>query len=211
MKKKLNLNLLVVIVIIAGFSVFAAVRAYENYNANQPNTIIEQAGDITINQAPPVAPNEETVGAISSPDVPYTWWTVGGVRHEYRSMDMTAATNTICALQAPSGTSTLVFASAYFKYASSTAVTVTMAQAQSPYATTTQIGYDHGIAANASSLMLASTTTALANTLIFDGTITPTSTQDYFVVSLRGGTDSAAMPTYSPSGRCVAEWIVNQY
>jgi len=104
---------------------------------------------------------------------------------------MTTATTTVCALQSPAATSTLVYGSAYLTVSSTSASTLTIAKATTAYATTTSLGAS-AIAANAQATIIASTTpTAGAATVFAPST--------YMVVGLQGGTG-----TFSPTGVCTA-------
>jgi len=139
----------------------------------------------------------QELGALASPDIPYDWLRVGGVLHGYGHQSLRTATTTLCAIQSPTSTSTLVYGSAKFDTSSTTAMTVVMAQSATAFATTTQIGSDYLIGADAQGLMVASTSPA---TLGSGETIFAPS--QWFVVSASGGTG-----TFSPTGTCNAEWI----
>lgn len=144
----------------------------------------------------------EQVGALTGPDIPYNYLIVGGVKQWFASSGFASATNTVCALQSPVASSTLIRASAKFTTSSTTATKVTIAKDATAYATTTLLA-DGSIAAGGWS------------TIAFTGT--STTPQDgaaqfaggqYVVVSMAGGVGEpdAAMPTYSPTGRCTAVW-----
>jgi len=143
---------------------------------------------------------EKIVGG-TNPDFQTNWFRFGGVEHFAGSQSMTTATTTICAIQGPSSTSTLIFGSASFVYASSTgAVIAQMAKAATAFATTTSLGLST-IASGASGTLLATTTPT--------GPLDPSQVfgpNEWFVVGLQGttvGTDNDA------SGTCKAEWIIN--
>lgn len=131
-----------------------------------------------------------TLGAISSPDLPYNYIGVGGVRYYSYSRDYTVSTTTVCAIQGPAATSTLTHAGALFTTASTTASIVTLARAATAFATTTSIG-SIAIAANGTALAVGSTTPAVAF-----------GPNQWFVVGMQGGTG-----TFSPVGQCYAQFI----
>lgn len=142
---------------------------------------------------------DKPAGAVSSPTLMSPYFSFGGVRQWARSTgSLTQATTTVCAIQSPAATSTLEMGSIQFTVSSTTASTVTLAKASTPYATTTSLG-SHAVAANAQATILATTTATVG---IGDKTIFEPST--YFVVGMAGGTG-----TFSPTGTCKAVWIEN--
>lgn len=137
------------------------------------------------------APASPTLGALSGPDLPYPYFSFGGVpQWANRTDSLTQATTTVCALQSPSSTSTLDFASIRLDVSSTTAATVTLARAATAFATTTSLGAI-SVPANAQGIAVASTT---------GSHIFPPST--WFVVGMAGG-----IGTFSPSGSCRAIWV----
>lgn len=139
------------------------------------------------------------IGTVSGPDVTFPYFTINGVRTEYRATPLKTATTTVCALRSPTdATSTLAFAGIKFTTSSTTATTVTIAKATTAFATTTIIGSAHTIAANAQDTINASSTVGVAADA---GIFAP---GNYLVVGMQGGTG-----TFSPVGYCQAEFIVN--
>lgn len=138
-----------------------------------------------------------TAGAVSSPDILSPYFSYGGVRHWAGKQSMAQATSTFCAIQAPAATSTLIWATANFTTSSSSAQTVVIAKASTPYATTTLLG-TLAIAANAQGLVVATTTNTNATDWQY-GIIAPNA---YITVgwsgALGGGVNSA------PVGTCAA-------
>lgn len=133
----------------------------------------------------------QPVGAISSPDLNSQYFSFGGVRQwAGRTDSLTAATTTVCAIQSPAGTSTLVSFSLRLDVSSTTASTVTVARAATAYATTSAIE-TVSVGANAQALVIASTT--VQKDLRTFGPST------WLVGSMAGGTGS-----FSPSGSCRA-------
>lgn len=138
-----------------------------------------------------------TVGAVASPDImsPYVSW--GSVRQwAARDADLTAASTTICAIQSPAATSSLMHASVVLEVSSTSASTLTMAKASTAFATTTLMGRE-AIAANAKALIVASTSPTTYEANIFNP-------NQWIVVSMEGG---AVGTTFSPTGVCEAVWV----
>ena len=86
-------------------------------------------------QPDPVTPAPQ-LGALTGPDIPYTYLNIGGVRHEYRSMAFTGATSTPCSVVSPAATSTLVRSVLQINTGSTTATTWHFASSTGPNATT---------------------------------------------------------------------------
>jgi hypothetical protein len=112
-----------------------------------------------------------------------------------RTSSMTAATTTVCAIQGPNATTSIVNASALFTVSSTTASTVTIGAASTAYATTTFLA-SGSIAANAQGTIYASATSSTNFVLAPNG---------YVVVGMAGGTG-----TFSPTGVCTATFQVLQ-
>lgn len=148
-----------------------------------------------VNQAAP------SLGAVSSPDINSPYFSFGQVRLWAAHTDsLTAATTTVCALQSPAATSTLLKGSVSFSVSSSTATIVTMAKATTPYATTTSLG-SAILAAGAQGTFNATTTPVVGvdDKVVF-------APNSYFVVGMAGG-----VGTFSPTGTCQAVWVQNSY
>lgn len=131
-----------------------------------------------------------SVGASTSPDISSPYISFGDVRlWASHTGSLNQATTTICALQSPASTSTLVRGTILLTVSSTTASTITLAKATTPYATTTSLGAS-AITANGQGYAVASTT----GSHIF-------APNTYFVVGMAGGTG-----TFSPTGSCNATW-----
>lgn len=139
------------------------------------------------------------LGAVSSPDMNSPYFSFGGVRQWAGSTDnLNQATTTVCAIQSPAATSTLIMGSVRLTVSSSTASTVTLAKAATAYATTTALGsasVSAGAQATVVSLRTAAGGDALAETF---------SPNTWFVVGMAGG-----VGTFSPTGVCKAQWREN--
>lgn len=145
----------------------------------------------------PESTTEKPVGALTSPDIPSPWLRWGGVRQRAAALStLNTSTTTICALQAPNATSTLLTGGLKLDTSSTTASTVTIAKGAHSNATTTLIR-EASVAANAKATVIAASTTlsALEQT---NRTFAP---NEWLVMSLTGGTG-----TFSPTGTCNAVW-----
>ena len=114
---------------------------------------------------------------------------------------LNTATTTVCAIEAPNATSTLLFASLVETVSSSTAGTITFAYnaattATAPSATSSQIGPQALTGASLQFTLLASTTAATTTS----PTVFPPST--WMVISQGGG-----LGTFSPTGFCTAQFL----
>lgn len=121
----------------------------------------------------------------------------GGTLATVGTPGLTQATTTVCAIQSPAATSTLVAGFIKEDVSSTTASTITIAKAASAFATTTLIN-TISVSANAATLGIAASTTlsALEQT---NRTFAP---NQWLVFGQSGGTG-----TFSPTGTCVAQWI----
>lgn len=146
--------------------------------------------------AKPAQVVERTIqaGAVSSPDIMSPYFSFGGVKHwAGRTDSLTQATTTVCAIQSPTATSTIAWASALFTVSSTSATTVTLATSTTPYATTTLLT-STSIAANAQGYINfqgASSNVMAPNTWV--------------VVGMAGGTGN-----FSPTGTCQVEFMALQ-
>jgi hypothetical protein len=141
--------------------------------------------------------NGPSVGSVSSPDIASPYLSFGDVRRwASHTGSLTQATTTICALQSPAATSTLVLGTLRLDVSSSTASTITYAKAATPYATTTLFN-SVAVAANGQAAILAASTTVSALTQT-NAIFAP---NQYLVVGMQGG-----VGTFSPTGSCNAVW-----
>lgn len=137
------------------------------------------------------------LGSLAGPDIQSTYLSVSGIRREYRrTTSLTQGTTTICALQAPSATSTLVSGSLLLSVSSTTASIVTIAKSATAYATTTLLGGQVSIQANSPVDIVASST---GSTGIFGP-------NQWLVVGMQGGKYTSA--PFSPTGVCQATFEV---
>lgn len=127
-----------------------------------------------------------TLGAVSGPDSFFPCESHDGVKRCFTKKALSTATTTVCSIKT-TATSTLVSGGAMFTTSSSTASVVVLSKGALATASTTQIGTNFAIAANAQGTLFASTTA-----LVF-------SPGDWFNVTMSGGTG-----TFSPTGYCQA-------
>jgi hypothetical protein len=135
------------------------------------------------------------VGSVVGPDSYFEYVANNGLQKYGQTVSLQTATTTVCAIKSPAATSTLVFAGVRFSTSSTTASTVSLAQATTAYATTTNIN-TYAVSANAQATIVASTTGSVAG----DATIFAPNT--FFVVGMAGG-----IGTFSPVGSCSAEFV----
>lgn len=133
-----------------------------------------------------------TVGALSSPDVASPYFSFGGVRQWAGSMEMRSGTSTVCSIQSPAATSTLVSATARFDGTPSYTTIWMLGHSTTAYATTTALVASKTLASGAKGDMIA-TTTSLTDTRIAPLTY----------VNLNLSTTTVGS-TFAPTGECKA-------
>lgn len=144
------------------------------------------------------------IGALTGPDLPYTFFSFGGVRfHALRGTLNQATSSVACAIQAPTATSTFIGGSFVTTEATSTAYLVTFAKSTTRGATTTIIGSEIFVAANARAEIVASTTAVGdLGTFNFKGNASATSsTADWLNISIKG-----LQHNFLLDGTCSAVW-----
>lgn len=145
--------------------------------------------------------NGVSLGAVASPDIMSPYFSYGDVRHwAKKTTALNQATTTVCAIQSPAATSTLNFGAVRFSVSSTTASTVTLAKASTPYATTTRLAFG-SIAANAQGTIFAQATSTGTGITSATDDITTFAPNTYFVVGMAGG-----IGTFSPTGVCQASF-----
>lgn len=150
-----------------------------------------------------------TAGAVSSPNIPSPYLQWGGVNFWAQNQTMNQGTTTVCALQSPAATSTLVSGTVGFTVSSTSATTVTVARQTQGFSTTTRdfnnsLIRTQSIAANAKGDFQTATTSLTAlSTAQSDVVFAPNS---YLVVTMAGG-----IGTFSPEGNCTALWQQADY
>lgn len=150
-----------------------------------------------------------SAGAVSSPDILSPYFSFGGARFWATKVDFATATTTVCAVQSPAATSTLVrdASTVNFTTSSTTASTVTVAKATTAFATTTLIRTE-SVGANAQATFTMASTTSVASAAAWaleqqNLTFAPNT---WLVVSMAGGTG-----TFSPVGACSPVWKQANY
>lgn len=117
-----------------------------------------------------------------------------------RANVLTAST-TLCNIQSPSSTSTLVYAALTLTTSSTTAMGIDFGNSASPDATTTVIGTMSTIVANTQPTIVASTTPT--------GGAKTTFSPNTWLVIKAGLPTAAAVGTFSSVGTCSAQFVVN--
>lgn len=142
------------------------------------------------------------VSGVSSPDIQSPYFSYGGVRFWAARAGLAQATTTVCAIQAPVATSTLIGGSVSFSVSSTSASTVTVAKATTAFATTTLLRTS-SVSANAQAQFSLASTTSSASTaaLTLDQSNRVFAPNEWLVVGMAGG-----VGTFSPTGSCSAEW-----
>lgn len=135
-------------------------------------------------------------GAVVSSELSTNFFSFGELRQWAYHPKFNVATTTICAIKSPAASSTLDLSKtgARFDVSSTTASVVTIAKATTPYATTTIIGNQYAIAANAQAAIHASTTATQQVSAV--EVLAPNT---WIVFGIQGGTG-----TFSPLGQCSA-------
>ena len=106
---------------------------------------------------------EQKLGAVSGPDMPFPYISVGGLAEYSSRISTTGASTTPCAIQSPASTSTLVFTALQITTASSTATTWTAATSTTAFATTSPIVPNFSLGSGAQGSFVAATSTSVAN------------------------------------------------
>lgn len=158
-------------------------------------------------QPNPVAPEPaRQLGALAGPDIQSPYLSVGGVRHEYRSRSLTTATTTVCSLQSPSATSTLVHAGLRVGTATTSATTWTLAKNSTGGSATTTLINTISLAGASQGTLVASTTQTAVGALSADPVIV-FAPNNYLVWGV-AGIPFSAQGTIDFGGVCQAEFIV---
>lgn len=144
-------------------------------------------------------PKFAPLGSVVGPELLSPFFSVDGVRHEYRRVKLATATTTPCAVRSPSATSTLLSASVQINVATSTATTWTLAKATTGFATTT-------------ALSVFSLGSGELGTLTYSATTTGVDTKDVISPNtflVWGAAGFAPAGTTLLTGVCQAEFLVN--
>lgn len=141
----------------------------------------------------------QDLGGASSPNINGGCVDLNGVVTCYATRSMTVASSTVCSVQSPSATSTLLYASAEVASTSATAAYLEFGRGTSYFATTTLIG-SATISANVKGATYVVATTTSSGAATVDGAyVVPASN---YVVVRSGGTTGLG-------GTCKFEFRVN--
>lgn len=136
-------------------------------------------------------------GSFTAPSSNAATTTIGGVTFHADTQAFDTATTTVCSLQSPSATSTLIRAGGTFDVSSTTATKITMAKAANAFATTTFLGRAN-VGADEEATISASTTPPNSEEdpdIVFGP-------NEWFVIGMENN-----IGTFSPEGDCYAFWI----
>src|SRR3990167_7911577 len=100
----------------------------------------QKPAQVTVN-IPEQTLNTPPLGALTGPDIPYTYFSFGGVRKFAGTQTLNQSSTTICSFKSPAATSTLINASVKITTSSSTGLNWEIAKSDvSNTATTTSFG-----------------------------------------------------------------------
>lgn len=150
---------------------------------------------------PAVAPaqTEQTYGAVASPDSPFRWMSVGGVRFDYgSSKSLNQGTSSVlCSIQSPVSTSTLAGGGIQITTATSGVTSLSISKSVQPYVVgTTAVIATTTVASGAQASLNAASSTVNAEAMS-DIIFTPST---YFVVAQDNG------GVLNQTGSCHAVW-----
>ena len=159
-------------------------------------------------QPDPVAPAAPApqLGALSGPDIQSPYLSIGGVRHEYRSKALATGTTTVCSLQAPAATSTLIRSALRVGTATTSATTWTVAKNTTGGSATTTLINTISLAGASQGTLIASTTQTIVGALSSDPVIV-FAPNSYLVWGVAGVIHNA-VGTIDFGGSCQAEFVV---
>lgn len=157
------------------------------------NTVVEKTVEVR---------DGKPFGALAGPDIPYSYLNWGGARIEHRGTPFAVATTSVCSLQSPAATSTLLAFMYSITTGTSTAAVVDVGTSTTPFATSTPnalIVAQRAIASGAqdSAYYIATTSVAFASVL----NLIPPNTY----LNMKTG---AGLAGYTWGGSCGAEFLV---
>jgi len=194
-KKK---NLLMVASFVVVFGVIASVGVVRAFTSTEaPKTVIE---NVEVYNEATETTQEEVVGGTATPYYPYNFEVKNGITSYFYSSGMATATTSVCSFLSPAATSTLEFLTVDFDVSSTTASVITIATGANTTATTTVIGNEYNIAANAKATIIASSTDSDFVSGLNGMIIAPS---QYINVGMKGGAG-----TFSPTGNCITRFTV---
>ena len=150
-----------------------------------------------------IVENLKDLGAVSGPDYYLPYFNNNGIINYSNSVKMNTASTTLCSIKSPTATSTLAFASVRMDRASTSASTITIAQATTAFASTSSIGSDYAVLAAQGVALTASTTDNGGNDIRNEKYIfTPS---QYLNVTIKGvDTKGNEATGFTPTGYCKA-------
>lgn len=158
--KNITIGVLVAVALVFGFLAFKAPTVIgiptsvtvdgSSLGASKAPVVNVPAPIVNV-AAPKVSVNvpDQKLGALTGPDVPYPYLCVGSVCTYSSRMAMRTATTTLCSLQAPTATSTLVFAGFQITQGTSTGATIDIGTSTNAFSTTTNLVTAKSIASGA--------------------------------------------------------------
>lgn len=170
---------LLVASVVLGISVSSLRHVTENVNTPPVNEVVHE------------------YGALVSPDIPYTYFCFGGVcQHAFSTESLNSASSTLCSLQSPPATTTLVSASLHVDSGIPyTIEDVSISRGTLITASTTIIAFDDSWTASEKGFLVATS----APLYLQDGVITPSS-----FINVKYSTTTAVNANFAPAGKCSA-------
>lgn len=158
------------------------------------------------NQGPPGPPGqpghdgknaEQTLGAVSSPDMPFPYISWGGVRRWQGGADLIQGNKIVCAVQSPPATTTIEHAAVRFDFTGQAIQTVwELGRGTTAGATTTSLA-KLTLASGAQGTIVATTSV----TALTDGVVAPSS----WISTLLS--TSSVGSTFLPTGHCSVSFV----
>jgi hypothetical protein len=154
----------------------------------------------------------DNLGALTGPEIPYDYFSFGGVRRYAAHKDFATATTTLCSFLAPSATSTLVSATIQVTASTGTAIVLDLARSNSPSASTTLIADSFTLASGLKVSLQWATSTLVASSKLIQDTLVQTvfnnqstTTKQYLNIKFGGGAGPGT-GTHQIGGTCSAVW-----
>ena len=147
-------------------------------------------------QGPPGAdgkPIEVVAGALSSPDIQSPYLSFGNVRAWGSGSDFRTGTSTLCAIQSPAATSTLVSATLRMDSLPYELTDVVIARGTTAFATSTILAFKDVFTTSELGYLVATTTL----TTLVDGIVLPNS-----FINFRYSTTTVVNANFQPTGKC---------
>lgn len=185
----------IIISVLISLTVMLAVGSFLADNAvEETNTKL----DSVIELLQETSSDDSSYGAASSPDLPFRYLTIGGVKtfYNYTGSLLQATSSVICSIQSPAGTSTLQSAGIQLTTGTSTATSLSATRSTAPYVLGASVISSTTVSSGAQATMDVASST-WNQTAINDRIFSPNT---YLVFSQLGG------GILNQSGSCFAQF-----